>query len=415
MVSMRDHPAFFMSRFGGKAIGGSIMEKILINDIVPILVIMILGYLCGKFSFFDDDQRQGLNKLVLNIALPAALFISIVSATRAMFAKDVVLTMISIFGVTGLFLLSYFLDKLMFHRTTQEAAICAMIAGSPTIGFLGFAVLDPIYGNSASTNLVIGIVSIVVNAVTIPIGLALINKGQAAARAKAAKTGGEKVKIKLPQKADELAPVQEKEVTIADGIPVTDAEAKALREKGIIREIDLARAEFSNHESRGKRDTSNSTMAAIINAIKQPVAAAPLLAVILVLLGIKVPASFAPSFDLIAKANSGVAVLAAGLSLSTVKFSIDKESLWNTFYRLILTPAIIVLAAYLCGMGSDPTKISMLCMATALPPAFSGIIISSRYNIYVKEGASSVAISTVAFAATCIFWIWLLPILAAHF
>ena len=311
------------------------MEKILINDIVPILVIMILGYLCGKFSFFDDDQRQGLNKLVLNIALPAALFISIVSATRAMFAKDVVLTMISIFGVTGLFLLSYFLDKLMFHRTTQEAAICAMIAGSPTIGFLGFAVLDPIYGNSASTNLVIGIVSIVVNAVTIPIGLALINKGQAAARAKAAKTGGEKVKIKLPQKADELAPVQEKEVTIADGIPVTDAEAKALREKGIIREIDLARAEFSNHESRGKRDTSNSTMAAIINAIKQPVAAAPLLAVILVLLGIKVPASFAPSFDLIAKANSGVAVLAAGLSLSTVKFSIDKESLWNTFYRLI--------------------------------------------------------------------------------
>lgn len=391
------------------------MEKILINDIVPILVIMILGYLCGKFSFFDDDQRQGLNKLVLNIALPAALFISIVSATRAMFAKDVVLTMISIFGVTGLFLLSYFLDKLMFHRTTQEAAICAMIAGSPTIGFLGFAVLDPIYGNSASTNLVIGIVSIVVNAVTIPIGLALINKGQAAARAKAAKTGGEKVKIKLPQKADELAPVQEKEVTIADGIPVTDAEAKALREKGIICEIDLARAEFSNHESRGKRDTSNSTMAAIINAIKQPVAAAPLLAVILVLLGIKVPASFAPSFDLIAKANSGVAVLAAGLSLSTVKFSIDKESLWNTFYRLILTPAIIVLAAYLCGMGSDPTKISMLCMATALPPAFSGIIISSRYNIYVKEGASSVAISTVAFAATCIFWIWLLPILAAHF
>lgn len=391
------------------------MEKILINDIVPILVIMILGYLCGKFSFFDDDQRQGLNKLVLNIALPAALFISIVSATRAMFAKDVVLTMISIFGVTGLFLLSYFLDKLMFHRTTQEAAICAMIAGSPTIGFLGFAVLDPIYGNSASTNLVIGIVSIVVNAVTIPIGLALINKGQAAARAKVAKTGGEKVKIKLPQKADELAPVQEKEVTIADGIPVTDAEAKALREKGIIREIDLARAEFSNHESHGKRDTSNSTMAAIINAIKQPVAAAPLLAVILVLLGIKVPASFAPSFDLIAKANSGVAVLAAGLSLSTVKFSIDKESLWNTFYRLILTPAIIVLAAYLCGMGSDPTKISMLCMATALPPAFSGIIISSRYNIYVKEGASSVAISTVAFAATCIFWIWLLPILAAHF
>ena len=67
------------------------MTTILINDIVPILVIMLLGYICGKFTFFDDDQRQGLNKLVLNIALPAALFISIVKATRKMFAQDIVL------------------------------------------------------------------------------------------------------------------------------------------------------------------------------------------------------------------------------------------------------------------------------------------------------------------------------------
>ena len=69
------------------------------------------------------------------------MFISIVKATREMFAQDIVLTLISIIGVTGLFMVSYYLDKLMFHRSTQEAAICALIAGSPTIGFLGFAVL----------------------------------------------------------------------------------------------------------------------------------------------------------------------------------------------------------------------------------------------------------------------------------
>lgn len=105
------------------------MISILINDIIPILVIMLLGYLCGKFYFFDNDQRQGLNKLVLDIALPAALFISIVKATRKMFAQDIVLTLISIVGVVGLFMLSYYLDKLLFHRTTQQAAVCALIAG----------------------------------------------------------------------------------------------------------------------------------------------------------------------------------------------------------------------------------------------------------------------------------------------
>lgn len=391
------------------------MTKILINDIVPILVIMIFGYICGKIKFFDDDQRQGLNKLVLNIALPAALFISIVAATREMFAKDIVLTLISIIGVTGLFMLSYFLDRVMFHRSMQEAAVCALIAGSPTIGFLGFAVLDPIYGNSASTNLVIGIVSIVVNAITIPIGLTLVNKGQAKARAKAAKSStnsGTKVTLNTSNSSSESTKKQE--ITIPDGVPVTDEEAKALKEKGITREIDLVRAEVDHHKNNDKK-LKNSTLESFINAIKQPVAAAPLLAVILVLIGVKIPSSWAPTFDLIAKANSGVAVLSAGLALSTVKFTIDKEGLWNTFFRLFLTPAIIVAVAYLCGMGSDPTKVSMLCLAVGLPPAFSGIIISSRYNIYVKEGASSVAISTVGFAVSAIFWIWALPLIAQMF
>lgn len=392
------------------------MTTILVNDIVPILVIMLLGYICGKFTFFDEDQRQGLNKLVLNIALPAALFISIVKATRKMFAQDITLTLISLVGVTGLFMLSYLLDKVMFHRTTQEAAICAMIAGSPTIGFLGFAVLDPIYGNNATTNLVIGIVSIVVNAITIPLGLALINKGQAASKQKASakkSNGSTEVEVKLPQKGTTVKKTQK--VTVPDGVPVSDEEARALSEIGIQREIDLAHAEFKDHA--GKKDVKpmNPTLKSLLDAIKKPVAAAPLLAVILVLIGIRVPTSWAPTFDLIAKANAGVAVLAAGLALSTVKFSIDKEVIWNTFFRLFLTPAIIVLAAYLCGMGPETQKISMLCLATGLPPAFSGIIISSRYNIYVKEGASSVAVSTVFFAVSAIFWIWLLPIIANVF
>lgn len=377
---------------------------------------MLLGYLCGKFYYFDNDQRQGLNKLVLNIALPAALFISIVKATRSMFAQDIVLTLISVIGVVGLFMLSFSLDKLFFHRSTQQAAVCALIAGSPTIGFLGFAVLDPIYGNTVTTNLVIGIVSIVVNAITIPLGLALINRGQDAAKKKAQTTNTPGTKVNVEQVTGKGIHKETKKVmvTIPDGVPVTDAEAKALEEKGLDREIDLARAEIANHANTDHKPM-NSTLKSVLSAIKQPVAAAPLLAVIFVLVGIHIPSSWAPTFDLIAKGNAGVAVLAAGLALATVKFSVNREVIWNTFFRLFFTPAIIVAAAYICGMGTDPEKISMLCLATGLPPAFSGIIISSRYNIYVKEGASSVAVSTVAFAASCVFWIWLLPILAHMF
>ena len=152
-----------------------------------------------------------------------------------------------------------------------------------------------------------------------------------------------------------------------------------------------------------------------MNAIKQPVCWAPVLAVAFVLVGIHVPEQVDPTFDLIAKANSGVAVLAAGIALSTVKFSLGVETIWNTIYRLVLTPAVFLVVGLLCGMAGDGDKLSMLVMSVALPPAFSGIIIASRYNIYVKEGASTTAVATVGFAATCILWVWLVPVVTHMF
>lgn len=394
------------------------METILINDILPILVIMVLGYICGKLSYFDDDQRQGLNKVVLNIALPAALFVSIVKATREMLVADITLTIISVVGVVGMFMLAFVLCRVMFHHTIQEAAVCALIAGSPTIGFLGFAVLDPIYGNSVDTNLVIAIVSIVVNAITIPIGFYLINMGQAKARKKAAAAAGATAAVpaaKADAKTDAKAAAAPAKATAA-AATTTSATVKApvneIDAKDKNQELNVA---DTSNKGKNKPHVTNSNLEAVINALKQPVCWAPLLAIALVLIGVKFPSELDPCFELIAKANSGLAVLAAGLALSTVKFSFSLETWWNTFYRLILTPAVFVVAGLLCGMGGDLDKLSMLVMAVALPPAFSGIIIASRYNIYVKEGASTTAVATVCFAATCILWIWLMPIIGHMF
>ena len=57
--------------------------------------------------------------------------------------------------------------------------------------------------------------------------------------------------------------------------------------------------------------------------------------------------------------------------------------------------------------GIEGEKLEMLVIAGALPPAFSGIIISSRFNVYVRTGTSSLAVSTILFMAAAPFWIWL--------
>lgn len=312
--------------------------NILFNDVIPIFVVMALGYAGAKCHSFTPDQTQGLNKVVLNFALPAALFASITRASRDMIFDDLKLTVISVLGVTVLFLVAFFICWKVWRHTISEAAVCALIAGSPSIGFLGFAVLDPIYGATTATGLVIAIVAIVVNAVTIPIGFYLLNLG-------------------LP-----------------------------------------------------KSETGGGSLGAIINAVKQPVVWSPVFAVVLVLCGLKLPEAFYPSFELIAKANSGVAVFAAGLALATVPFGISAEIIWNTVFRLFLSPLAICIAGALWGMETE--SLSMLVMACCMPPAFSGIIISSRYNIYVKDGASSLALSTLAFAAAAPFWVWATPKIA---
>ena len=310
------------------------MIDILIKDILPIFVIMFLGYMAGKEKVFKAEDSKVLNKLVLTYALPAALFVSIVKADSAMLFDDLKLTIVSLVIITGMFLWAYFSCYKFFKHSKSEAAVCALISGSPTIGFLGFAVLEPIYGATATTGLVVAIVSIVVNAINIPIGLALMNSGK----------GG------------------------------------AVQNQG------------------GKKSNP------VIDALKEPVCWAPILAVILVLLDIKFPAILDPNFELIAKANSGVAVFAAGLTLSSMKFQLDKEVVYNTIQKLILMPLVLLLVGMLFHMEAD--KLQMMVLAGALPPAFSGIIIGNQNQLYERTGTSSLAFSILLFVIAAPFWIW---------
>lgn len=310
------------------------IQKMMVNDLIPIFVVMLLGYFSGKKNFFAPTQAQVFNKLVLNYALPAALFTSIVRADRSMLFENATLTIIALVGLVSLFLVSYFSMMFFFKRTKAEAAVCALIAGSPTIGFLGYAILDPLFGTGVETGLVVAIVAIVVNAITLPLGLYLMNTG---------------------------------------------APAKT---------------------ADGKKEKS-----ALMSAIEQPVVWAPLLAVALVLIGIKVPASFDPSFKLLAQANSSVAVFAAGLTLSAYKIELDREVAYNTFFKLVLMPGVFLLAGWACHLSS--TILQMLVLAVALPPAFSGIIISSRYQVYTRTGTSTLATSVIGFIVAAPFWVYM--------
>ncbi|MBO4965264.1 MAG: AEC family transporter [Muribaculaceae bacterium] len=320
------------------------LSHVILYAIVPIIVVMLAGFIAGKKGAFSGDDAKKFNKVVLDFALPAALFVSIVQASREMLVKDLKLTIVSIAGIMFCFLLVYFIFKYCFKKNTgADAAVSALISGSPTIGFLGFAVLEPIFGTTPAVALVVAIVGIVVNAIGIPVGLSLMNASL------------EKQKPDSAKKQSAWKPV--------------------------------------------------------IHALKQPVAWAPILAVIWVVAGIPWPKELSPSFNLIAKANASMAVFSAGIVLSTIKFQINWQVILGSIMKMVLMPAVVLALGLLCRM--DPENLKMLVVAAVLPPAFSGIIIADEYNTYVADGTSSLTLSVILFVGFCPLWIWLTDMVLA--
>lgn len=313
------------------------MGRIILYAIVPIVAVMLLGFVSGKRGVFTGEDAKKFNKVVLDYALPAALFVSIAQATREMLYHDIKLTIVAFVVIMGCFMAVYFIYKYCFRENTgADAAVSALISGSPTVGFLGFAVLEPIFGATPAVALVVAIVGIVANAVAIPVGLSLLNESLEKER-----PGAKKESVWKP----------------------------------------------------------------VIHALKQPVAWAPILAVVWVLAGIPWPAWASPSFELIAKANASMAVFSAGIILSSIRIVLN----WQVFLGSILKLVVMPLATLALGLliGMEPLNLKMLVVANALPPAFSGIIIADEYDTYVATGASSLTVSVILFVIACPFWIWI--------
>lgn len=317
------------------------MLHVILYAIVPIVVVMLAGFISGKRGIFTGADAKKFNKVVLDYALPAALFVSIVQASREDLAKDLKLTLVSMAGIMGCFMLVYFVFKYCFKKNTgADAAVSALISGSPTIGFLGFAVLEPIFGTTPAVALVVAIVGIVVNAVGIPVGLSLMNAS-----------------------------------------------------------LEKQQPGSTKKESAWKP---------VVHALEQPVAWAPILAVILVVCGLHWPDWLSPSFDLIAKANASLAVFSAGITLSAIKFTINRQVVLGSLMKMVLMPLVVLILGLFVGM--DAFNLKMLVISAALPPAFSGIIIADEYNTYVATGTSSLTLSMILFIGFCPLWIWLTDI-----
>ena len=132
----------------------------------------------------------------------------------------------------------------------------------------------------------------------------------------------------------------------------------------------------------------------LANSFKQPYVWAPLLAMVLVLLGVSVPTEIDNMLALIGSATAGVALFVSGIILAAFRITITLEIIANTLGKAVVQPAIMALlvTAFMVAQPLRSEGIIICTLATAvLTP-----MIAVRYKVYEAQAASTFLLTTLS-------------------
>ncbi len=141
---------------------------------------------------------------------------------------------------------------------------------------------------------------------------------------------------------------------------------------------------------------------------KTPFVWAPLLAFILVFLGIKMPDVVNNSLDLIGKATAGLAVFVAGMTIAANKFKLNGEVLLFALLKNIGLPILFIGIAMLLNMTKESVIFDQGLLLAALPSGPMIVLLATRYQQYQQQASSILAVSTVGMLITVTTLIYLL-------
>ena len=144
------------------------MLSTLIFALIPIFVTIGLGYLAARRGIFNDQDSKRFVKLVLTFMLPLHVFGGLWSTSRKILIANVPLMGWLMLSMTGCYLMMILIYRFGLHNSRQLATLRAMSIANPSVPFIGSAVLPLLFSTSNSA-ITIGICSLTVNIIMLPI------------------------------------------------------------------------------------------------------------------------------------------------------------------------------------------------------------------------------------------------------
>jgi hypothetical protein len=151
--------------------------QILLSAMIPVILVLGLGFAAGKHNSFTMDQTGGFSRLALQFALPAALFLGMAHFDRHLLLQQGPVVLVMLIGYSGFFLAGYWILRAM-RLNKLEATLFSYAASSTAAPIFGLTVLVPIYGEEVGTGIV-GLAALVTNLAQVSIAIFLLQSAAA--------------------------------------------------------------------------------------------------------------------------------------------------------------------------------------------------------------------------------------------
>ena len=316
------------------------MLRTILGALLPMVVTFLLGLLAAWHHDFGQKEASILNRMVLLYAVPLALFAGTVTSSRAELSQDLPLVIALCIGTIGFYGAIFLLARVAFRMPMGISALCALTASAPAVPFVGPAVLGDLLGRPNSA-IPIAVDSLIINLTVVPVTILFLSLDT---------TGRE------PQGSSSA---------LQDGA-----------------------------SSAPPRTSPLAFLAAKIKeTVREPMVWAPVLAFVIVLIGLRIPDLLVHSLYMLGHASGGVAIFACGIVLASGKIIFNWRVLFFVFLKNIVQPALVLGGLRWLGYG-NPT-VSDAVLTTAIPAMPIVVMLALQYRVAQAEAASAVFLSVL--------------------
>ena len=122
---------------------------ILLKQMLVLFIMMLVGVYCRKKGIFNDEANKRISSLVVNVANPALILSSSINQEAVIEGMEFMKTFLLAWGMFGvLMVIAFFMPKILRADVSEYGTYRTMTIFS-NIGFMGFPVIDAMYGSEA--------------------------------------------------------------------------------------------------------------------------------------------------------------------------------------------------------------------------------------------------------------------------